>query len=47
MKTTNMHCKSISQIQSGAYCKLKVILLVEHTYVGEVLIQVWLQSNKN
>ena len=31
METIRMHCKSISQIQSGAV---------------EVLIQVWLQSNK-
>ena len=25
-----MHCKSISQVQSGAYSELKVISLVEH-----------------
>ena len=31
METTNMHCKSISQIQSGGYSGLKVISLVEHT----------------
>ena len=31
MKITNMHCKNISQIQSGVYSGLKVISLVEHT----------------
>ena len=31
METINMHCKSISQIQSGIYSRLKVISLVEHT----------------
>ena len=31
METINMHCKSISQVQSGAYSGLKVISLVEHT----------------
>ena len=32
METISMHCKSISQIQSGAYSELKVnISLVEHT----------------
>ena len=30
METINMHCKSISQIQSGVYSGLKVISLVEH-----------------
>ena len=25
---------------------LKVVCLVEHTYIGEVLIQIWLQSMK-
>ena len=30
METINMHCKSISQVQSGAYSGLKVISLVEH-----------------
>ena len=29
MKTIKMHCKSISQIQSGAYFRLKVISVVE------------------
>ena len=47
METISMHCKNISQIQSGACSRLKVILLVEHSYIaiGEVLIQVWLQSD--
>ena len=31
METISMHCKSISQIQSGAYSELEVISLVEHT----------------
>ena len=31
METINMQCKSISQIQSGAYSGLKVTSLVEHT----------------
>ena len=31
METISMHCKSTSQIQSGAYFRLKVISLVEHT----------------
>ena len=31
METINMHCKSITKIQSGVYSGLKVILLVEHT----------------
>ena len=31
METVNMHCKSISQIQSGICSGLKVISLVEHT----------------
>ena len=26
-----MHCKNISQVQSGAYYGMKVISLVEHT----------------
>ena len=30
METVNMHCKSISQMQSGVYSGLKVISLVEH-----------------
>ena len=31
METINMHCKGISQVQSGAYFGLNVISLVEHT----------------
>ena len=31
MESINMHCKSISQVQTGAYSGLKVISLVEHT----------------
>ena len=31
METINIHCKSISQIQSGVYSGLKVISLVDHT----------------
>ena len=31
IETVNMHCKSISQMQSGVYSGLKVISLVEHT----------------
>ena len=31
MEAINMHCKSISQVPSGAYSGLKVISLVEHT----------------
>ena len=42
MEVINMHCKSISQIQSDAYSGLKV----GRAYREEVLIQVWLQSNK-
>ena len=30
METINMHCKSISQIQSCAHSGLKVVSLVEH-----------------
>ena len=44
METISMHCKSISQIQSGACSRLRFILLVDHMYIGEVLIQVLLQS---
>ena len=31
METISMHCKSISQIQSGAHSGLKVISLVEQS----------------
>ena len=32
MEIINMHCKSISQIQLGAYSGLKIISLVECIY---------------
>ena len=38
METIKMHCKSISQIQSGAYAGLKVISPVEHTEGSKILI---------
>ena len=44
METINMQCKSISQIHLGICFMLKVVCLVEHTYIGEVLIQIWLKS---
>ena len=33
MKTIALHCKSASEIQSNALFMLKVISLVEHTYI--------------
>ena len=41
METISMHCKSISQIQLGAES-----YFTSKAYVREVLIQIWLQSNK-
>ena len=38
MATISLQCNSRSQIHSSVYFRLKI---VEHTYIGEVLIQVY------
>ena len=40
-----MHCKSISQVQSGAYSGLKVILVVEHIQRRSA-DSIWLHQQK-
>ena len=43
METISMHCKSIAQIQSDAYCiQAESYSVTGRAYIGEVLIQVWL-----
>ena len=46
MESISMHCKSIPQIQLGAYIFWAESYFTGRAYRGKVLIQVWLQSNK-
>ena len=45
METISMHCKSISQIQPGAYSRLSYF--TGRRYIGVVLIQVWCDPIRN
>ena len=39
MITVNLQCNSLSQINSSAFYRLKIV-----SYMGEVLIKVWLNE---
>ena len=46
MATISLQCNGLSQIHSSVYLRLKIVWQVEHTYMGEVLTQVWLKFVK-
>ena len=47
MATISLQCNSLSQMHSSVYFRLKIARQVEHTYMGEVLTQVWLNPLRN
>ena len=40
MATIGLQCNGLSQIHSGVYFRLKIVLQVVYTYIGKVLIEV-------
>ena len=46
MKKINFKCKNSYHMHSNNQIKLKVIMLIEYTYVGEALIQIWGEYTK-
>ena len=46
MVTVNLQCNSLSEINSSAFYRLKVVRMTGRAYMGEVLIKVWVKSIK-